>query len=108
MYSGNARSQEMYGRWSEGEYRNAATMWLTSSCSSNTCRKRWSHQNWIGGQSRLGVSGMHEIDTTSGISVTATVDHGKCNRIVDGVPKPCGSTVDMMLELAILVLPIIG
>ena len=107
MYSGNARSQGMYGRSLEGEYRNTATMWLISSCSSNICWRQ-SHQNWTGGQSRLGVSGMHEIDTTSGISVTATVDHGKCNRIVDGVPKPCGSTVDMMLELAILVLPIIG
>ena len=65
IFFGNARSQEMYGGWAVGVYRKAAMMWLIFSCSSNTCKKRWSHQSWIGGQSRRGVFGMHEIATTS-------------------------------------------
>ena len=42
IYSGSACSQEMYGRWLEGVYKNAATTWWVFSCYSNTCRKRWS------------------------------------------------------------------
>ncbi|XP_075654689.1 uncharacterized protein LOC142624833 [Castanea sativa] len=63
------------------------------------------------GATRTGQVGNHGVEylectkqlLLQACSVTATVDHGKCSRIVERVPNPRGSTANTMLELVFCV-----